>query len=86
MVLNAKITVFWDVMSRALVKGTSVVEEPAASIFSESSAEQMEAARFSESLLLIYRTAHLHILEDCDAMRRPVYFSVYVSRHQCCHL
>jgi hypothetical protein len=86
MVLNAKITVFWDVMSRGLVKGNSVVEEPAASIFSESFAEQMEAARFSESLLLIYRTAHLHILEDCDTMRRPVYFSVYVSRHQCCHL
>nr|AGM32077.1 hypothetical protein [Coptotermes formosanus] len=81
MVLNVKRMVFWDVISCGLVKGTSVVEEPAASIFSESSAVHMETGNFSERLLRIYQTACHHILEDCGIMRQSVYYCLYVSSH-----
>lgn len=63
-----------------LVKVPSGVEEPAVSIISECS--EGEGSR----IVLVYQTAHCHMLQDYDIMRRFVYNSVCVSCYLFCRL
>jgi hypothetical protein len=54
---NIKITVFWGVMPCGLVNGTNILEQPVASIFTQTT----ETASFPDMLVPISQTTWCHI-------------------------
>jgi hypothetical protein len=63
------ITSFWYMTPCRLVDKDTILEENAPSILGDTSTRRMEAAGFSQRLVLIYRVRRHHTTEDCDLHR-----------------